>query len=125
MENEKSQQTKESAKPQKPNSNKKERPAIIKKRIEEERKNVIELDLELSFIADQKAKHPNADPPIDIMYDESGKKAMYEYHLARLTFFKGLRDKLAPMRDEDVKAVKEDIEKNTPADLKVQKEMKE
>jgi hypothetical protein len=123
MENEKSQQTKESAKQQKPNSNKKERPAIVRKMIAEERQETIRLDLELSFISDCKTKNLDVDTEIGPSEDEL--KKHYEYHLARLNFFKSLRDKMAPMKDEDVKAVKEDVEKNSPADLKVKKEVKE
>ena len=122
MENEKSQQTKEPAKQQKQSSNKKERPALIKKKIEEERKIVIDLDLELSFLADYKATHNITDKCADAADSEAILRGQYDYHLARLSFFKKLRDKMAPMKEEDVKAVKEDVEKNSPADIKVKKE---
>lgn len=119
MENEKSQTTKE-----KRNPSKKTRSAIIGRYVAEEREKVIRADLELSFLQDIKKKYPDSNLPTGVVSDETELQNNYDYHLARLVFFKGLRDKMGPIPDTAVKAIKEDIEKNTPENIKVQKEKK-
>ena len=96
----------------------KAREIILKQNIDVERREVIRLDLELSFLNEMKDKSTN------VIFGPSAEEVQehYNYHLNRLNFFKSIRDKIRDANNiPNEKEIKEILEEKFPETLEVTK----
>lgn len=98
--------------------NRKARPLLIDRFIDEARLMVIESDLEISFIESVFEKYKGESPTfLGHIRDVEKLKVIYDYYLERLNFFKNLRDKIRSK--EDQRRIEKDVLRNTPENLSV------
>lgn len=85
--------------------NKKARPMIIDQMIEQARGFVIKADLELAFLKFLEQNH-DAEKYAAVSLDPVEQKLIYDFYLARLNFFKEMRDNIRE-RYKDIDPEKE------------------
>lgn len=102
-------------------TNRKARPILVDRIIEESRERVIEADLELSFVKSMKIKFSEEGIPFEqLMFDEKIMQMTYEYWLERLNYFKEMRDRIKSK--EELKRIEKEVIEKTPEVVKVTKE---
>lgn len=90
--------------------------AVLRDKLSSARYEVIDADIEITFLKRQKEIDPDF-RPLGCQYDEALKKAMdlYEYHMKRLAYFKELK-KIYDASD-DVDAIAAKVMDTTPDTL--------